>query len=151
MTQVKVLIVGTGNKTLDDLVKKRDAMRVTQMENFTQRNALAMKLEAEVDEAKKKRLQQSLENVDAEIADLNAKLNNVGVRDATAEEKREALQSITNMDERRRVAPSYLHPAKAFVLVPVEKPAKVEATAKPTTESAPPKTKKVKAPKVATA
>ena len=111
MTQVKVLIVGTGNKTLDDLVKKRDAMRVTQMENFSQRNALAMKIEAEVDEAKKKRLQQSLENIDAEIADLNAKLNNVGVRDATAEEKREALQSITNMDERRRVAPSYLHPA----------------------------------------
>ena len=55
------------------------------------------------------------------------------------------------MDERRRVAPSYLHPAKAFVLVPVEKPVKVEATAKPTTEAAPPKTKKVKAPKVATA
>ena len=151
MTQVKVLIVGTGNKTLDDLVKKRDAMRVTQMENFSQRNALAMKIEAEVDEAKKKRLQQSLETVDTEIADLNAKLNNVGVRDATAEEKREALQSITNMDERHRVAPSYLHPAKAFVLVPVEKPAKVEATAKPTTEAATPKTKKVKAPKVATA
>ena len=60
MTQVKVLIVGTGNKTLDDLVKKRDAMRVSQMENFSQRNALAMKIEAEVDEAKKKRLQQSL-------------------------------------------------------------------------------------------
>jgi hypothetical protein len=110
-----------------------------------------MKIEAEVDEAKKKRLQQSLETIDAEIADLNAKLDNVGVRDATAEEKREALQSITNMDERRRVAPSYLHPAKAFVLVPVEKPAKVEATTKPTTEAAPPKTKKVKAPKVATA
>ena len=148
MTQVKVLIVGTGNKTLDDLVKKRDAMRVTQMENFSQRNALAMKIEAEVDEAKKKRLQQSLETVDAEIAELENKLKNVGVRDATAEEKREALQSITNMDERRRVAPSYLHPAKAFVLVPVEKPAKVEA-AKPATEGSPAKPKKVKAPKVA--
>lgn len=151
MTQVKVVIVGTGNKTVDDLVKKRDAMRVSQMENFQKRNTLALKVDAEVDEAKKKRLQQSLEAVDAEIADLNAKLSNVGVRDATAEEKREALQSITNMDERRRVAPSYLHPAKAFVLVPVEKPAKVEATTKPTTEAATPKTKKVKTPKVATA
>ena len=148
MTQVKVLIVGTGNKTLDDLVKKRDLMRVAQMENFSQRNALAMKIEAEVDEAKKKRLQQSLETVDAEIAELVSKLKNVGVRDATAEEKRAALQSITNMDERRRVAPSYLHPAKAFVLVPVEKPAKVEAT-KPAMEDAPTKAKKVKAPKVA--
>ena len=148
MTQVKVLIVGTGNKTLDDLVKKRDAMRVTQMENFSQRNALAMKIEAEVDEAKKKRLQQSLETVESEIAELESKLKNVGVRDATAEEKREAIQSITNKDERRRVAPSYLHPAKAFVLVPVEKPVKTEA-AKPTTEGAPTKAKKAKAPKVA--
>lgn len=148
MTQVKVLIVGTGNKTLDDLVKKRDLMRVSQMENFTKRNALVMKIEAEVDEAKKKRLQQSLETVDAEIAELESKLKNVGVRDATAEEKREALQSITNMDERRRVAPSYLHPAKAFVLVPVEKPVKTEA-AKPTTDGTPTKAKKAKAPKVA--
>lgn len=149
MTQVKVLIVGTGNKTLDDLVKKRDLMRVTQMENFGKRNDLAAKVEAEEDPAKKSRLQQSLESLDEDIAELTAKLNNVGVRDATAEEKREALQSIVNMDERRRVAPHYLHPAKAFVLVPVEKPAKAETAAQPTTEAAPTKAKKVKKAKAA--
>lgn len=145
MTQVNVVIVGTGNKIVDDLVKMQDGLRVTQMGNFEARNRLVQKISEEVDEAKKSRLQQSLESVDLEIEEVDRKLKNIGIRAATDEEKRAALQSITNVDERRRVAPGYLHPAKAFVLVPVEKPAKVETA--PSGEQAAPTTKAKKAKK----
>lgn len=145
MTQVNVVIVGTGNKIVDDLVKKQDDLRVTQMGNFEARNRLVQKISDEVDEAKKSRLQQSLESVDLEIEEVDKKLKNIGIRAATDEEKRAALQSITNVDERRRVAPGYLHPAKAFVLVPVEKPAKVETA--PSGEQAAPTTKAKKVKK----
>ena len=151
MTQVNVVIVGTGNKIVDDLVKMQDGLRVTQMGNFEARNRLVQKISEEVDEAKKSRLQQSLESVDLEIEEVDRKLKNIGIRAATDEEKRAALQSITNVDERRRVAPGYLHPAKAFVLVPVEKPAKAEKPAKvettPSGEQAAPTTKAKKAKK----
>lgn len=122
MTQA-VSIVGTGNKTVDELVKKRVGLIAAQQENVKSRAALVLKFEAEEDAAKKKRLETVIVGIDNDIAEIERKLANVGIREATDEEKRAALQAITNMDQRRRVAPSYLQPGKAFVLVPVEKTA----------------------------
>lgn len=124
MTQV-VSIVGTGNKTVDELVKKRAGMIAELQNNVAYRAELQAKIEVEVDEGKKTRMQNSMVTVQSEIEGIQKAIEKVGIRPATDEEKRAALQAITNMDQRRRVAPSYLQHDKAFVLVPVEKPAKV--------------------------
>lgn len=111
----KIYVIGSGNAGADDAVKEF----LLQEKNLLDMNAELTKLQTSVaeeqDAAKVKRIQVSVDAIQADIAATETKLKNFPIRPATDDERRTALHSIANMDERRRAAPNYLTAGKVWV------------------------------------
>lgn len=111
----KIYVIGSGNAGADDAAKDF----LSQEKNLADMNVELVKLQTSVTEeqdvAKVKRIQVSVDAIQADIAATETKLKNSPIRPATDEERRTALHSIANMDERRRAAPNYLTAGKVWV------------------------------------
>lgn len=111
----KIYVIGSGNAGADDAAKLVQAMEVQMAEMTAEMTKLQQSLVEESDAAKVKRINTSIEAVQADIDATQTKLKNAPIRQATDEERRTALHAITNMDERRRAAPNYLKAGKVWV------------------------------------
>jgi DNA-binding protein H-NS len=111
----KIYVIGSGNAGADDAAKLVQSMEVQVVEMTADLGKLQQSLVEETDAAKAKRIQVSIEAVQADIAATQTKLKNSPIRPATDDERREALHAILNMDERRRAAPNYLKAGKVWV------------------------------------
>ena len=111
----KIYVIGSGNAGADDAAKDF----LLQEKNLVDMNAELTKLQTSVaeeqDVAKVKRIQVSVDAIQADIAATEVKLKNSPIRPATDDERRTALHAILNMDERRRAAPNYLKAGKVWV------------------------------------
>lgn len=133
MTQPQILTTAA-NKSIVPTVKSIIAIEKDIVD-------LRMKQSAAEDEAVKL-------SFEAKIQEIQAKIDNAGIRRATDLERKNALSAIQNADTRRALAPTYLNPNGCWVEVPKKK---VEKTEKNDSEAAEQPAKKVAAKKTAPA
>lgn len=114
---MQVFITGTGNKSIDEAVKKLNSIQGEIRAEEAAKQKLIEQIAQTEDAAKKKRLEVTLVQTEQDIAAMQQSVKKLGIRPATDEERKTALQSITNMDERRRQAPNYMNEKKCWVKV----------------------------------
>jgi vacuolar-type H+-ATPase subunit I/STV1 len=114
---MQVFIIGTGNKSIDEAVKKLNSIQGEIRAEEAAKQKLVEQIAQTEDAAKKKRLEVTLVQTEQDIAAMQQSVKKLGIRPATDEERKTALQSIPNMDERRRHAPNYMNEKKCWVKV----------------------------------